>query len=99
MRTKALISVGLLCALYVPTLARDDGVQVGNPSFLRKLVSAQRVEEAAFLQFKQLKGQAQAKQALLPPDHPQNVRLRRIARDLLPHAEKWNPRAKEWRWE
>ncbi len=99
MRTKALISVGLLCALCVPTLARDDGVQVGNPSFLRKLVSAQRVEEAAFLQFKQLKGQAQAKQALLPPDHPQNVRLRRIARDLLPHAEKWNPRAKEWRWE
>ena len=67
MRTKALISVGLLFALCAPTLARDDGVQVGNPSFLRRLVSAQRVEEAAFLQFEHLKGQAQAKQALLPP--------------------------------
>jgi Zn-dependent protease with chaperone function len=27
------------------------------------------------------------------------VRLRRIGGDLLPHAQKWNPRAKDWRWE
>ena len=89
----------LLLVLSTPLMAQDDGVRVGNPSFLRRLVSAQRIENAALLQFKQLKGQAQAKQALLPPDHPQNVRLRRIAADLLPHAGKWNPRAQEWRWE
>ncbi len=97
---KVLIAIGVLWLALCPSAsAQDGGVEVGNPSFLRRLVSAQRIEEAAFLEFKQLKGQAQAKQALLPPDHPQNVRLRRIARDLLPHAEKWNPRAKEWRWE
>jgi predicted Zn-dependent protease len=62
-------------------------------------VSAERIEKAASLQFGQLKTQAEAKRALLPPDHPQNVRLRQIARDLLPHADKWNPRAKDWRWE
>jgi predicted Zn-dependent protease len=97
---KALLALCVLCLMLgTASLAQDDGVQVGNPSFLRRLVSAQRIENAALLQFKQLKGQAQAKQALLPPDHAQNVRLRRIAADLLPHAAKWNPRAKEWRWE
>jgi predicted Zn-dependent protease len=90
-----------LVASFSAALAREpeEGVKVGNPSFLRKLVSAERIEKAASLQFGQLKTQAEAKRALLPPDHPQNVRLRQIARDLLPHADKWNPRAKDWRWE
>jgi len=77
----------------------EEGVKVGNPSFLRKLVSAERIEKAGSLQFGQLKTQAAAKRALLPADHPQTERLRRIFRDLLPHAGKWNPRAKDWRWD
>jgi predicted Zn-dependent protease len=76
-----------------------EGVKVGSPSFVRKLVSAETLENAALAQYTQLKNQARSKNALLPPEHPQNVRLRRIARDLLPHAEKWNPRAKDWKWE
>jgi predicted Zn-dependent protease len=103
MRRSALalaLSVALVASLTA-AIAREpeDGVKIGNPSSLRKLVSAERIEKSASLQFGQLKSQAQAKHALLPPDHPQNVRLRRIARDLLPHADKWNPRAKDWRWE
>lgn len=96
----AVLGIALVASLPA-ALAREaeEGVKVGNPSFLRKLVSAERIEQAASLQYGQLKTQAQSKRALLPPDHPQNVRLRRIARDLLPHADKWNPRAKDWRWE
>lgn len=97
----AVTLTALLMASLSVAMARepDEGVKVGNPSFLRKLVSAERIEKAASLQFGQLKTQAESKRALLPPDHPQNVRLRQIARDLLPHADKWNPRAKDWRWE
>jgi predicted Zn-dependent protease len=97
----AVTLTAVLLASLSAALARepDEGVKVGNPSFLRKLVSAERIEKAAALQFGQLKTQADSKRALLPPNHPQNERLRRIARDLLPHADKWNPRAKDWRWE
>ncbi len=95
-----------LCALaFLATadvvVAREpeEGVKVGNPSFVRKLVSAETLEMAAFRQYAQLKASAQSKNALLPASDPQNVRLRRIARALLPHAQKWNPRAKDWKWE
>lgn len=83
------------------TPATDDhlGVKVGNPSFVRKLVPAESLENAALQQYGTLKRQAAAKGALLPDTHPQAARLRRIAADLLPHAHKWNPRAKDWKWE
>src|SRR5262245_7060191 len=96
----AVALAGALVASLPLALAEDkEGVKVGNPSVLRKLVPAERLEQAAAQQFIALKHQASQKQALLPPTHPANLRLRRIARDLLAHAEKWNPRAKEWRWE
>jgi predicted Zn-dependent protease len=79
--------------------ADKEGVRVGNPSFVRRLVPAETLEKAASQQYGALKREAQGKGALLPPEHPQNVRLRTIARDLLPHADKWNPRAKDWKWE
>ena len=85
MRRSALaLALGLALAVSLTAaLAREpeEGVKVGNPSFLRKLVSAERIEKSASLQFGQLKTQAQAKHALLPPDHPQNVRLRRAIRE------------------
>ncbi len=97
------LAVGLMLALAgaVPGSARepDEGVRIGNPSYLRRLVPAAQLENSAVQQFTALKQQAGQKQALLPPNHPQNERLRRIAREMLPFAEKWNPRAKDWRWE
>lgn len=81
--------------------AADDslGVKVGNPSFIRKLVPAESLENAASKQYGMLKKQATSKGALLPSRDAQSRRLERIAQDLLPHAHKWNPRAKEWNWE
>ena len=43
--------------------------------------------------------QAAEKSALAPPDHPEVQRLRRIAKDLIPFALEWNPRARNWKWE
>ena len=84
-----------------PTALADDkaGVRVGSPSFVRKLVPAETLENAALKQYGALKKEASSKGALAPTSDPQYQRLTRIARDLLPHAHKWNPRAKEWKWE
>ena len=108
-RFTAAILASLLVAFAPAALAQapqsaapvDDkqGVKVGSASFVRKLVPAETLENAALQQYGALKKQAGEKGALLPPDDPHNVRLRRIARDLLPHAHKWNPRAKDWKWE
>jgi predicted Zn-dependent protease len=79
--------------------AEPGGVKVGNPSFLRKLVSAEKLEIAAESQYAQLTRQAFQKGALVQEGNPQLARLRAIAKDLLPHSYKFNERAKDWRWE
>jgi predicted Zn-dependent protease len=81
-----------------PALARE-GVDVGPPSSMSKLVSAEQIEKAATEQYSQLLAQAAAKKALAPESNPQVVRLRSIARRIIPHTYEWNPRAREWRWE
>jgi predicted Zn-dependent protease len=95
----AAIAVVLLATTGGQAREPEEGVKVGNPSFVRNLVPAETLEKAAFQQYGMLKKQASSRGALLPPNHPQNIRLRKIARELLPHAHKWNPRAKDWRWE
>lgn len=104
MRTLKLGMAGLLmlAAAAWPAASKtgnDGGVTVRRPSFVRHLVSADRIERAAEQQFVTLKGQATTRRVLLPPDDAQTQRVRRIARDLLPHAPKWNARAKDWKWE
>ena len=81
-----------------PALARE-GVQVGSPSRLSKLISAEEIEQAAAEQYKQLLAQASQKRALAPGNHPQVVRLRAISQRLIPHTYEWNDRARRWRWE
>jgi Zn-dependent protease with chaperone function len=93
-------SVGLgLALLLAPVAWARDGVDVGGNSAFSKLVSAEQVEQTAKLQYQQTLQQAQQKQALAPPDHPQLVRLRRIAQRITPFAGDWNPRAKDWQWQ
>ncbi|MBK5914208.1 M48 family metallopeptidase [Rhodocyclus purpureus] len=81
-----------------PCLA-EDGVDVGKPSALRKLVPASQLEQQAAQQYAQLKRQAAEKGALAADDNPQLVRLRRIARQILPFAQRFNPQANNWQWE
>ena len=77
----------------------SEGIQAGKASVLRNLVPAERLEQAAHQQYDQLKQQAAEKGALAPEGHPQLKRLRAIAQGILPHASRFNPRAKDWKWE
>ncbi|MEM1371258.1 MAG: M48 family metallopeptidase [Pseudomonadota bacterium] len=84
-------------------LARDDarggGIDVGDPSLLRRLVSAEKVEQIGAKQYAQVLRQVSNRRQLLPPEHPQVRRVITIAERLLPHAIRFNPRAQQWRWE
>jgi Zn-dependent protease with chaperone function len=74
-------------------------VDVGSSSGLRKLVSAETLENSARQQYAQVLADARAKGALAPDDHPQLQRLQTIARRLIPHAAPWNPRSIDWKWQ
>jgi predicted Zn-dependent protease len=83
-----------------PAASQDsEGVKVARKSVFRYAVGAETIEKQSELQYQQMTRQAFQKRALLPDDHPTVQRLRRIARDLLPGAQKFNERAKDWRWE
>ncbi len=74
-------------------------VDVGKASQFRKLVSAEQLESAASQQYVQTLEEARVKRSLMPPSHPQVVRLRSIAQRLIPNTPQWNNRATQWRWE
>lgn len=80
----------------VPGLAQVD---VGKPSGMRKLVPAEKIEQAGAQQFVATVKEAQKQNALVPADRPETRRLHRIAQRLIPHATAWNPRARDWRWQ
>ena len=84
--------------LAVPAWARE-GVEVGKESQFSKFVSAEQIEGAAGGQYSSMKQQAAEKRALAPDSHPQVVRLRTIAKRLIPFSYAWNPRARDWKWE
>ena len=90
---------GGIASLATVGLAAHAQVDVGPPSSLRKLVSAEQVEGAAAKQYSQMMSSADAQRALYPDNHPQVRRLREIARRLIPHSNSWNPHAKDWEWE
>jgi predicted Zn-dependent protease len=97
-------AAGLALIASVPASAQrakdeDGGVTVRRPSLMRKLVSAEKLEQSAHKQYEQLRSQAAGRNALVPKDDLQAKRIQRIAQELLPHAYKWNGRAKDWRWE
>ena len=97
-------AMGLAIGASVPATAQlakdnDGGVTVRRPSMMRNLVPAARLEKAAQDQYGQLRAQATSRNALIPADDPLAKRVLRVAQDLLPYAQKWNPRAKDWQWD
>ena len=82
-----------------PEADDKEGVKIGRMSILRSLVSEDKLEAQAGLQYDALTRKAYQEQALLKEDHPTLQRVRKIAGDLLPHAGKFNERAKTWKWE
>jgi len=94
--TTAMVGGGAFLAL--PALARE-GVDVGPQSVFTKAISAQQVEAMAQQNYVDMKRQASTKGALVRDDDPQLIRLRSIAKRLVPFSYEWNPRAREWKWE
>ena len=95
-------SVMLACAAvpaYAQAQQQREGVQVGESSFLSRLVPAEQLEAAASQQFSQMAAQAKQQNALLPDNHPQVVRVRAIARRIIPFSLAWNKRASQWQWQ
>lgn len=76
-----------------------EGLQVEGPSRLRNLVPAEQLETVSAQQYEEMMAQARQKGLLAPPGTAQLQRLRKIAQELIPHSDRWNPRASEWKWE
>ncbi|MEX8517437.1 MAG: M48 family metallopeptidase [Leptothrix sp. (in: b-proteobacteria)] len=94
--TELLLGAGACAAL--PALARE-GVDVGGNSPFTKLASAAQIEQSAQQQYLQLSHEASSKGALAGANHPQVIRLRAIARRIIPYTYEWNSRARDWKWE
>ncbi|MDO8774913.1 MAG: M48 family metallopeptidase [Burkholderiaceae bacterium] len=88
-----------LSPVAIPLAIAREGVDVGGNSAFSKLVPADTVERSAGQQYAQMLQQAAEKNALGAQANPQVRRLRAIARNIIPFAVAWNPRARDWRWE
>ncbi len=92
--------VGCACGLGSGALLAREGVEVTKEaSVFAGLVPAAEVEQSARKQYADMMKEAAGKNALAPDTHPQVIRLRRIAKEIIPQSFDWNPRAKEWQWE
>jgi len=86
----------LFAFLEVNAQTGKEGVEVQKSRLL--LLPASTVENSATQQYGQLMRAAQQKNAL-NRDPQQLERLHRIARQLVPHATRFNKDAQKWRWE
>ncbi len=79
----------------------DEGLrkEVGKTSVFVNAIPPEQVEQAAAQQFRQMVREAQQKNQLAQPDHPQVLRLRAVAQRIYPFAPAWNPRARDWKWD
>jgi Zn-dependent protease with chaperone function len=73
-----------------------EGVEVQKSRLL--LLPASTVERSATQQYQQLM-RAAAQKGLLNNDKAQLERLRAIARELIPHSQRFNKNAAKWQWE
>lgn len=100
------IAFCLLIALGSPlanaenaSASAQDGVKVEKLSAWRNLVPEKQIEAQSLQQYNGMKTQAQQQNALFPDSHPQVIRLRAIAKKLIPFAPRWNEHAPQWQWE
>lgn len=81
----------------------QDGIAVKPLSrsreLARKLISPEQVEQQSAQQYVAMLTEARDQGALYPSTHPQVIRLRNIARRIIPHSTRWNPDAQQWKWQ
>jgi Zn-dependent protease with chaperone function len=109
MKFKRLVVLMSLCAFVGVVPAQQpqpqsqvevqDGIKVKPLSKWRHLEPEQVVNQQASQQYAALLSQAQQQGALVPDNHPQVIRLRNIAKRMIPYTPRWNPAAAQWKWE
>ncbi|MDB5934702.1 MAG: peptidase [Massilia sp.] len=77
----------------------QDGITVKPLSKWRHLEPQAQVDQEASQQYAGLLSQAREKGALVPDDDPEVVRLRGVAKRLIPYTARWNNQASEWKWQ
>lgn len=77
----------------------DRGVEVGEMSAMRGLVSARALENQADADYRALLKKAREKDTLVSVDDPRARRLNTIAQRIIPFAQRFNPDIAEWKWE
>ena len=105
MKLKQWALLAALCASVGASPAKEppkevqDGIAVRPMSRWRMLAPSEQMEAQALQQYTALMQKAQAQDALAPADHPQTVRLRAIAKRIIPYTTRWNPAAAKWDWQ
>lgn len=97
-RASAPLLLALACTALLQGAAQAQ-VDVGNASYLRRLIPAETLETSSADEYQKLLQQAKAQGALAGSDNAQLQRLRTIAQRLIPYTAQWNDRARQWRWE
>jgi predicted Zn-dependent protease len=96
----ALVCFAGAAVLPGSALAQNDGIPVTSMSRLRGLGGdARQFDQQSKLQYDQMLNQAHQKGAVATANNAQLVRLRGIAKKLIPFATRWNPDAANWKWE
>ena len=77
----------------------QDGIVVRPMSRMRVLTSESQIEQQSQQQYLSMMQQANQKGMLVPADHPQTVRVRSIAKRIIPYTTRWNAGASKWEWQ
>ncbi|HWW68481.1 MAG TPA: M48 family metallopeptidase [Duganella sp.] len=93
--------LALVCVIgALPVYAQNDGIPVEKLSRMRGLGGdAAQFDQQSKLQYDQMLKQAHDKDAVATDNNPQLIRLRAIAKRLIPFTTRWNPDAAQWKWE
>ncbi|MRW94018.1 M48 family metalloprotease [Duganella sp. FT80W] len=90
----------VLCTSALSLHAQNDGIPVTSMSRLRNVAGdTAQFNQQSKLQYDQMLNEAHKKDAVATERNPQLIRLRAIAKRLIPYAARWNPDAAKWDWQ
>ena len=91
----------LALLLSASAMAQNDGIPVSKLSRMRGLAGADaaQFDQQSKLQYNQMLSEAHKKDAVATDNNPQLIRLRAIARRIIPFTSRWNPDAAKWDWQ